>query len=80
MSNKSMTASKLEEMLRELIEAAMNKDLDALEELSETFSSEMRSVDTFENEGVLCGNPGLVIRTQFKAIGGRREFQLQICG
>ena len=61
--------------LRRLIEAAATGDQDALEEAaSEVADRIIGGVRTFEDEGVLSMNRGLVI----DAVEGGREFQMQI--
>ncbi len=69
-----MRDTEIEDLLQRLIEAAANGDQDALEEAASEVADRVGSVRTFEDEGVLSANRGLVV----KAAEGGREFQLQI--
>jgi hypothetical protein len=70
-----MRETEIEDLLRRLIEAAATGDQDALEEAaSEVADRIIGGVRTFEDEGVLSTNRGLVI----DAVEGGREFQMQI--
>ena len=64
----------IEDLLRRLIEAAATGDQDALEEAASEVADRIGGVRTFEDDGVLSMNRGLVI----DAVEGGREFQMQI--
>ncbi len=69
-----MHDTEIEDLLRRLIDAAATGDHDALEEVAMEVAERVSCVRTFEDDGVLCMNRGLVI----EALKDGREFQLQI--
>ena len=64
----------IEDLLRRLIDAAAHGDRDALDEAASEVADRVAAVRTFEDDGVLTMNRGLVI----EAVEGRNEFQVQI--
>ena len=74
-----MTAKELEEAMQALLNEALAVALGEVEEDGMTMPTELEHlirVATFEEEGVLSSNPGLVLR--FNRDGEVREFQIGI--
>ncbi len=74
-----MTAKELEDGLRALLDEALAVAIDEIDERDMTMPTELESlirVSTFEEEGILSAEPGLVLR--FKRGGELAEFQIGI--
>ena len=74
-----MTAKELEEGMRALLDEALAVTLGEIDEDGMTMPTELEHlirVSTFEEEGVLSGDPGIVLR--FNRDGRVTEFQVTI--
>jgi hypothetical protein len=74
-----MTNKEVEEGMKALFDEALAVALGEIDEGDMTMPTELESlirVSTFEEEGVLSGDPGIVLR--FNRDGGVTEFQVTI--
>ena len=74
-----MNENELQEGMKALLDEALAVALGDIDEGDMTMPTELESlirVSTFEEEGILCGNPGLILRVNRD--GAVAEFQLEI--